>query len=389
VLPHVRFGSCVAGARFDQSTGLWHIRTADGGTLRARYFVCSTGPLSQARWPDIPGLASFEGPRLHSARWDAAVPLAGRRVAVIGTGSTAAQLVPPIAAAAAQLQVYQRTANWVLPRIDRPYNMLDRLLAHLPPYSAAVRSFWLQALELGRRGFNDGTFMRRGMLKTAAAHLRRGVPDAALRERLRPPYPLGCKRLVYSNDYYPALAQPNVELVTEGIERITPRGIVTTDGQEREVDVLVCATGFDVEHSLAAVPIIGRGGRLLSEAWSEGPQAQLGLTVAGFPNLFFMLGPNTATGHTSTLLYIEPGVRWAVGAMQEVRRRRQRWLDLKPEPMHNFNARLQSRLGHAVWSHCRSWYRAANGRNIAIWPGTTREYVNAVRAQSFGDFEFG
>jgi len=386
--PHLRLGRWVTHAMFDEVSGRWQIHTDDGARTSARFFVCSTGPLSQPRWPDIPGLHTFAGQRLHSARWDAQVPLQGRRVAVIGTGSTASQLVPPIAEAAAHLSVFQRTANWVLPRIDRPYGALDRALATLPPYNAAVRAFWYRLLEWGRHGFDEGGLARRGMLKAAQAHLRRGVPGEALRAQLRPNHALGCKRLIYSNDFYPALARPNVSLVTEAIDAITPQGLRTADGREHAADVLVCATGFDVQHSLA-VPIAGRGGQRLADAWAGGPQARLGLTVAGFPNLFLMLGPNTATGHTSTLLYIEPGVAWALRAMAEVRQRGQRWLDVRPAVMQAYNDALQARLEGSVWSTCRSWYRADNGRNIAIFPGFTREYVNAVKRQSFDDFEFG
>jgi cation diffusion facilitator CzcD-associated flavoprotein CzcO len=386
--PHLRLGCRVMQAAFDETSGRWHVDTDDGTRYSARFFVCSTGPLSQPRWPDIAGLDSFAGQRLHSARWDAGVVLQGRRVGVIGTGSTASQLVPPIAQAAAHLSVFQRTANWVLPRMDRRYGVVDRLLATLPPYAAAVRSLWYTLLEWGRRGFDDGTLARRGMLKTAAAHLHRHIADEGLRAKLRPPYPLGCKRLIYSNDFYPALAQPNVALVTAAISHVTPGGIVTADGQEHALDVLVCATGFDVQHSLA-VPITGRGGRRLADAWADGPQARLGLTVAGFPNLFLMLGPNTATGHTSTLLYIEPGVAWALRAMAEVQHRGRRWLDVRPAVLQAYNDGLQSRLAGSVWSSCRSWYRADNGRNIAIFPGFTSEYVNAVKSQSFDDFEFG
>lgn len=388
LLPHIRLGCTVAAASFDEPRGRWLVETAAGERYDAGVFVCSTGPLSQARWPDIPGLSDFEGTLLHAARWDPAVPLDGARVGVIGTGSTASQLVPPLAARAARLHVFQRTAHWVLPRIDRPYTALDRALARLPPYNRLVRAFWYQVLEWGRRGFDEGTLARRGMQRAAAAHLRRGVADATLRGRLQPPYPLGCKRIVYSNDYYPALARPNVELVTDGIERITPHGIVTADGRERLLDVLVCATGFDVEHSLQ-VPISGRGGLTLAAAWAEGPRARLGLTVPGFPNLFLMLGPNTATGHTSTLLYIEPAVQWVMQALAELRRRGARWLDLKPSVLQAFDDEMQRRLAHAVWSGCRSWYLAGNGRNIAIWPGFTGEYARRVRTQDFADFEFG
>jgi cation diffusion facilitator CzcD-associated flavoprotein CzcO len=386
--PHLRLGQAVSAARFDDEAGRWIVDTSTGERYAARHFVCSTGPLSRLRWPAIEGLDRFAGPRLHSARWDDAVPLTGARVGVIGTGSTASQLVPPLAQQAARLHLFQRTANWVLPRIDRPYNAVDRALGRLPPYAAAVRAGWNAALELGRRGFDEGTFMRRILLRQAEAHLRRGIRDEALRAKLRPPYPLGCKRIIYSNDYYPALARPHVEVVTEGIAHISKHGIVTADGHERELDVLVCATGFDVEHAIT-VPITGRGGVTLHEAWRDGPQAVLGLTVAGFPNFYLMLGPNTATGHTSTLLYIEPGVQWVLSAMDELERRGSRFIDVKPAVMQSFNQGLQARLAGSVWSQCRSWYRAQSGRNIALWPGYTREYRRAVRAQPFANFDFG
>ena len=386
---HLRLGQTVQDATFNESTGRWRIVTAQGQVFDTRFFVCSTGPLSVPRWPSILGIDTFTGKKLHSAAWDASAPLQGRRVALIGTGSTAAQLLAPLVQRAAAVSVFQRTANWVLPRIDRPYGALDRTLAQLPPYTSAVRAFWLHLLEWGRRGFDEGTLARRGMLRTADIHLRRQVPDAALRQRLRPTYPLGCKRIIYANDYYPALQQPQVALVTDDIQHIVADGLVTVDGRHYPADVLVCATGFDVQHALSGVVITGRSGRTLTDAWANGPEAHLGLTVAGFPNLFLMLGPNTATGHTSTLLFIEPGVRWVLQAMQQVQQRGARFIDIKPAVMQAFNDALQARLQGSVWSQCRSWYRADSGRNIAIWPGFTREYVRAVAAQDWADFEFG
>jgi cation diffusion facilitator CzcD-associated flavoprotein CzcO len=386
--PHLRLGTALTAASFDEAHGLWRLSMDDGRKLTARYFVCSTGPLSVPRWPDIPGLESFAGPRLHSARWDAAVPLAGRRVGVIGTGSTAAQLVPQVARQAARLSVFQRTANWVLPRMDRRYSALDRALVRLPLYQRLVRWGWVGASEWLRRGFEEGTVARRMVLHDAAVHLRRQVKDEALRERLTPRHPLGCKRLIFSNTWLRTLAQPNVALVTAGIERITPQGVVTADGQAHALDVLVCATGFDVQHALA-VPVTGTGGRALQDAWADAPQAYFGTTVAGFPNCFLMLGPNTATGHTSTLLYIEPQVQFVLRAMQEVQRRGQRWLDVKAAVMADFNDELQQRLAPTVWMRCSSWYRAASGRNLAIWPGYTREFRRRMATIPWEGFNFG
>ena len=389
LLGHIRFATRITETRFNDDTGHWDFTTDRGDTLRSRFFVCSTGPLNQPRWPAIPGLEEFQGQRLHSARWDHGVPIAGQRVAVIGTGSTASQLIPPIAQQAQKLHVFQRTANWVLPRLDRPYNFIDRTLARLPLYPRLVRWTWVQLLELGRRGFDEGTLARKIMLQLARSHLRRSVPDPSLQARLQPPYPLGCKRIIYSNDFYPALTQANVELVTEPIERITSRGVITQDGKEREIDVLVCATGFETVQLLSSIKVSGAHGVELRDSWSNGPEAFQGITVAGFPNMFLMLGPNTATGHTSTLLYIEPEVRHAMACMQAVRSGGHRWIDIRPEVYRAHNDSLQARLKGSVWSLCRSWYRADNGRIVALFPGFTGEYVKSVSQPDFQNYRFG
>ena len=382
----LRLGTRLSEARFDEAQGLWHFRTGDGGTLSSRFFVCSTGPLSQPSWPQIEGLDEFRGLKLHSARWNADVSLQGLRVGVIGTGSTGVQLVPPIAAQAAQLHVFQRTANWVLPRLERKYRWFDRALLKLPGYAAAVRWCWANFLELVRRGFDEGSVMRRFMLWLAAHHRRQQVAEPLLREKLVPDYPLGCKRIIFASNYYPALAQANVELVTAPIVRITASGIRLGDGSERALDALVCATGFETVHLLQSLAILGREGRRLSDAWSQGPEAFHGISVAGFPNLFLMLGPNTATGHTSTLFYIEPAVQHAIACMQAVRSGGYRCIEVRAEVMRAHNDDLQQRLGHSVWSQCRSWYRMDGGKVVAIFPGFTREYVRAVRAPRMQDY---
>ncbi len=387
VRAHMRLGHRLTSAVFDEPAGRWRIHTAAGAELDARFFVCSTGPLSQARWPDIPGLADFQGDKLHSARWDKNVVLSGQRVAVIGTGSTASQLVPAIAEAAAQLHVFQRTANWILPRMDRRYHVLDRWLSRLPPYVAAVRAIWYRLLELGRRGFDEGTVQRRGMRKMARRLREAQVADAGMRAELTPSHPLGCKRIIYSNDFYATLSRANVELVTTGISHFTAHGITDVQGRERAIDVVVCATGFDTTHLLSSLTVQGVGGRTLAEAWADGPQAYRGVTVAGFPNLFLLLGPNTGTGHTSTLLYIEPQVDFIIRAMQKVQEAKAQTIAVRDEVQVQHNAELQIRLAGSVWSHCRSWYRVDGGKITALWPGFTKEYVQGLKAPDWRDYE--
>ncbi|MCF8205316.1 MAG: NAD(P)/FAD-dependent oxidoreductase [Methylotenera sp.] len=385
--PHLRLGHAIVEAAFEAVAGRWRLTLNDGSIVRARFFVCSTGPLSQPRWPDIPGLHDFGGRLLHTARWPAGADLSGLRIGVIGTGSTASQLVPALAQKAAHLALFQRTPNWVLPRVDRHYGRLDRWLMHLPGYARLARGAWVQVLEMGRRGFDEGSLARRLMVRAATAHLRRQVPDPQLRERLTPRYPLGCKRIIYSNDYFPALAQPQCALVTAPIREITPDGVVTADGRAHALDALVCATGFDTTRPLAQLRITGLDGRTLEDAWRGGQRAYLGLTVPGFPNFFLMLGPNTGTGHTSTLLFIEPQVQHALACMQRVRREGRRWISVRADVAAAQAEALQQRLAGSVWSQCSSWYRDPSGRIFAIWPGFTREYVRAVRRPDESAYE--
>lgn len=385
----MRLGRAITEARFDAEAGRWQLLLDDGATLSARFFVCSTGPLSRPRWPDIAGLADFRGRLLHTARWPADADLAGQRIGVIGTGSTASQLVPALAPAARQLTLFQRTPNWIMPRMDRRYRAFDRWLMRLPGYASLARRAWVQVLEMGRRGFDEGTLARRLMIAAATGHLRRQVADPELRARLTPAYPLGCKRIIYSNDYFQALTLPQSELVTEPIRAITAAGVVTGDGREHELDALVCATGFDTAKPLGGLRITGLHGQTLQDAWQGGQSAYFGISVPGFPNLFLTLGPNTGTGHTSTLLFIEPQVRHALACMQRVRNAQKRWIAVRADVSAAQDAALQRRLAGSVWSHCSSWYRDESGRIFAIWPGFTSEYVKAVVKPDAAAYELG
>ena len=385
----MRLGVAITEACFDAGSGRWQLSLDSGETLSTRFFVCSTGQLNLARWPGIPGLGDFRGQLLHSARWPEGADLAGQRVGVIGTGSTGAQLVPALAPRVAGLKVFQRTANWVLPRVDRRYGRLDRWMMGLPGYGRLAHKAWSRVMDQGRSGFDEGTLARRAVVAAAAWHLRRQVADPALRAALAPGYPLGCKRLIYSSDYYPALCRPNAELVTAGIERITPSGLSTTDGREHVLDALVCATGYDTTHPLRGLRVAGQGHRLLSEAWSDGPHAYLGIMVPGFPNFFLMLGPNTLTGHNSALLSLEPQVAHAIACMQRVRREGRRWIGVKASVAAAQDAVQQQRLAASVWNRCSSWYRTEGGRIVAIWPGYARDYERAVRRIDEDAYELG
>ena len=386
LLPHLRLGLTLVDARWDVDSAEWVLRTGCGETLRCRWFVCSTGPLSPPRWPAIPGLEDFAGPRLHSARWDPELPIEGCRVGVIGTASSAAQLIPPLAQRAARLVVFQRSANWVLPRLDRRYRGIDRWLARQPAYAALARRGWLGVLEQVRKGFDAGHPIRHLLLALAHGLRHAQVRDPHLRAALAPTYPLGCKRLIFSNHLYPALTRPNVQLETTAIAAVEPAGLRLADGRGIGLDVLVCATGFETERPLAALSITGRDGRTLQEAWAEGPEAYHGLSLAGFPNLFLLLGPNTATGHTSTLPFIEAGVEHILACMARTETAAARAIEVEAHAMAAYNAALQARLEASVWSQCHSWYRAANGRIVALFPGPTAEYLAAVRVPRESDY---
>lgn len=387
---HMRFDTELAAAHFDEARGCWHLRTAHGDPLEADVLVCSTGPLSQPRWPDVPGLDSFGGKLLHTARWDHTFDAHGKTVAVIGTAASAVQLIPEIAPQVRQLHVFQRTPNWIVPRPDRAYRPWEKVLSRIPPFGRLRRwcHYWLH--ERNRLGFNQGTKMARLVEGFAQHHLRKQIADPALAAKLMPDYPFGCKRVLLTNDYYPTLTRPNVELVTDPMARIERDAIVTRDGRTRSVDVIVCATGFDTLHLLGSVDVRGLGGTALADVWRDAPHAYHGVTVAGFPNLFLLLGPNTGTGHTSTLLYIEPQVDYILRALRELRHRRRTWLAVQPEIMDAHNRALQARLSKTVWAgSCSSWYKNAGGRIAAIFPGYSFEYRRTMRNLRFEGYDFG
>jgi cation diffusion facilitator CzcD-associated flavoprotein CzcO len=376
IRPHLRLGTRVTSAVFDECRGLWTLETS-GGTVQARVVVSATGGLSRPSYPDIPGLASFSGKMFHSARWDAGFPLAGKTVAVVGTGASAIQIVPAIASDVGRLLVFQRTPPWILPKMDFPISPEQReRFRRFPALQRLARTGQYLQHELFALGFVVEPRILERASALALRHLKRSVPDRALRKRLTPSYTMGCKRVLLSNDYYAALQRENVALVTEGIQEACPSGILTRDGVEHAADAIVLATGFQAAEAVAPFPVRGRGGRDLDEAWRDGAEAYLGTAISGFPNHFMIVGPNTGLGHSSMIFMIESQIAYILDAIQTMRRDGLRFVDVHADAQALYNRRLTERLARTVWNTggCSSWYRTSNGKNTTLWPGFTFEF---------------
>ena len=376
VRDRIRFEHRVEEACWDERAGRWVLDTSQG-RFTADALVAATGPLAEAAEPALAGLERFQGPRFHSSAWEDGRPLDGLRVAVVGTGASAVQIVPLIQPRVARLHVFQRTPAWVLPHPDRPIPASRRRRYRRFPLLQRLdraRIYWL--LELLVLGFCKSPSLMGVVRRLAERHLERQVRDSSLRERLRPAFAPGCKRLLLSNDYYPALTQPNVELVAAPIREVRERSIVTADGVERPIDALILATGFRVTDNPVFGRIRGRGGISLAEAWADGMAAYKGTAVPGFPNFFILAGPNTGIGHTSLLFMIEAQYRYVVAALQAMERRGLRSLEVRPEAVRRFDAGLQRRLRRSVWvlGGCSSWYQDARGRVPTMWPDFTWKF---------------
>jgi cation diffusion facilitator CzcD-associated flavoprotein CzcO len=378
---HLRFGSGVAAAEFDESRSVWELTLDDGGTLQASAVVSAVGQLGRPALPGIPGHADFGGPAWHSARWNHDVDLAGRRVAVVGTGASAIQFVPEVAKAAAHVDVYQRSAPYVLPKNDGPYRgakqvMFDRV----PLVRKADRLRIFLYGELLTSGFVLSPRMLAGPMALWRHMLLTQIADPRLRAKCIPDYVMGCKRVLFSNDWYPALTRPNVELVTDPIERIAPGAVLTAKGASRPADVIIYGTGFETLSFLAPMSVTGRDGRTLREAWHDGAQAYLGISVSGFPNFFMLYGPNTNLGGNSIIYMLEGQIGYVLGAIQALGTEGIGWLDVRPEVQREFNAWVQKASRTSVWeSGCHNWYTTATGRNTNNWPGHTFRYRHRVR----------
>jgi cation diffusion facilitator CzcD-associated flavoprotein CzcO len=385
--PHLRFGSGVAAAAFDERRAVWDLTLEDGGTLQAAAIVSAVGQLGQPALPDIAGRDDFAGSSWHSARWDHGVDLTGRRVAVVGTGASAIQFVPEVAKTAAQVDVYQRSAPYVLPKSDRPYRHADHVLFdRLPVVRKADRLRIFLYGELLTSGFVISPRLLAAPMQQWRRQLR-VITDPQLRDKCIPDYVMGCKRVLFSNDWYPTLARPDVALVTDPIDRIVSRGVVTADGTTRPADVIIYGTGFKTLDFLVPMSVTGLGGRRLHEAWRDGAEAYLGITVSGFPNFFMLYGPNTNLGGNSIIYMLEGQIAYVRGALQALDEEGLDWLDVRPEVQKAFNAWVDAASHASVWeTGCHSWYTTASGRNTHNWPAQTFLYRHHVRRFDLGRY---
>ncbi|MBB1057686.1 NAD(P)/FAD-dependent oxidoreductase [Dietzia sp. B19] len=377
----IRFGVEVTAARFEETRGRWAVSTT-AGEYDARVLVLGVGALCEPRLPEIDGIDDFAGPVFHTARWDHSVPLAGRRVAVIGTGASAVQVVPSIAPTVEHLDVYQRTAPWVLPRIDREYPGFERALyRRVPGLQRAVRALQYTSREFQVVGLTRTRAALAPIKAIGRAHLALSVRDPGLRRKLTPNFEIGCKRILLSNTWYRALTRRNVDVVTTPISRVTEGGIVTSDGAEHPADVLVVATGFHVTDSPFFERVRDAAGRTLADKWaSEGMEAYKGTTVAGYPNLFVLMGPATGLGHSSMIYMIESQLNYLVDAIRSMRDRGLQTVEVREAVQNAYNRELRENTGETVWvTGCKSWYLDAKGNAPAVWPDFTFCYRNQTR----------
>lgn len=388
--PHIRFNSEVKRMTWDGQLLRWDIETSSG-RLSADVVVSATGPLSDPKIPDIPGLDSFPGKVFHSARWDHDHDLRGKRVAMVGTGASAIQIVPAIQPVAQQITLFQRTPPWVMPRVDRAISGAERALHRALPFTTQARRGLLWGLrELQVQAFTKHPNELGLVEKLAKQNMARAIKDPALRAKLTPDYRIGCKRILLSSEYYPALAEPNVDLVASGLAEVRGSTLVAADGSEAEADAIVFGTGFHVTDMPIADRVVGADGRTLAEAWKGGMEALRGASAAGFPNWMTIIGPNTGLGNSSMILMIESQLNYMADFVRQLDTLGGRAaLDARPSAVQAWNHRVQERMKRTVWNTggCTSWYLDANGRNTTIWPGTTTEFRRATRRVDLAEYE--
>ncbi|MFG2650921.1 flavin-containing monooxygenase [Streptomyces sp. NPDC048436] len=393
--PHIRLNTEVKLMSWDADQLRWEIETSEGA-LTADVVVSATGPLSDPKLPDIPGLDTFEGKVFHSARWDHDYDLRGKRVAMIGTGASAIQIVPAIQREVGKLTLFQRTPPWVMPRMDRAISKAERWLHRQLPFTTQARRGILWGIrELQVQAFTKRPNELGAVEQLAKRNIARAIKDPELRAKLTPSYRIGCKRILLSNTYYPALAQPNVDVVASGLSEVRGNTVVAADGTETEVDAIIFGTGFHVTDMPIADRVVGADGGTLMESWKDGMKSLRGATAAGFPNFMTVIGPNTGLGNSSMILMIESQLNYLADYMRQLtllappERGDRAALAVRTNAVHAWNDKVQERMKRTVWNTggCNSWYLDENGVNTTIWPGTTSEFRSATRRVDLAEYE--
>jgi cation diffusion facilitator CzcD-associated flavoprotein CzcO len=386
--PHIRFDSEVATAHFDADAGVWNLRTTSGEEHTAEILVSCVGQLNRPHVPEIPGLEGFAGPCFHSARWDHDVDLRGKKVAVIGNAASAIQFIPRVAEQAAELRIFQRSANWMIPKFDREFTDAEKRRFTRHPWLARLYRWWLWfSFELRWPVFRRNRFLGSRIERMALSDMQEHVTDPELRKALVPDYPIGGKRILISDDYYAALARPDVKVVTTGVDRVDEHGVFDRDGTHHAADVLILATGFESTSFLVPMKIAGLDSRSLEAEWKDGARAYLGITVAGFPNFFMMYGPNTNLGHNSILFMLECQTRYILDCIRAIENRDLAWISPRQDVMDAYNEDIQRELERTVWAQTgKSWYKTEDGKITNNWSGTTTRYWWKTRKADLGAY---
>lgn len=373
----ISFNTCVTGIYFDERRGLWEVHTLNKEVFLARTVISGNGGLSRPSIPELPGLKNFKGKVFHSARWDHSYDIKGKEVAVIGTGASAIQIVPAIAPDVKKLNLFQRTPPWIISKADREISDRERLLYSMLPITQQLyRDYIYWILEIRVLGLVLNPDLMKAFEQAAREYLKKSIKDPILREKLTPNYLFGCKRILLSNTYYPALERDNVDVITNGIEEIRNHSIITKDKKEIFVDAIIAATGFQGAEAVAPFEVIGLDSQNLNHKWkSNGAEAYLGTTVSGFPNLFLMTGPNTGLGHSSMIYMIESQSQYITQCIRNLKENKLKYMDVKKDVEESYNQELQDRLKKSVWADsCNSWYVTKSGKNTTLWPGFTLEF---------------
>ena len=388
---HVRFGQELTGARWDVDGGRWQVATSDGNTYAGQFLVCGVGALHIPQIPQLQGIERFRGKTFHSAQWDHDYDLRGKRVAVVGTGASAIQFVPEIAKDVDSLHLFQRTPPWIMPKPDHDMpGWAVKLFNRVPGAQRLYRNALYWMLEVRAIGFNGHPGVMKLAQKLARWNIDKTIKDRSLRAKLTPDYTMGCKRVLISNDYYPSLKRDNVEVVTDGVAEVKEHSIVDAAGVEREVDAIIFGTGFHVTDAFDDLDVIGEHGQNLSKEWAtDGMRTHMGINVSGYPNLFFLLGPNIGLGHNSVVFMIESQIRYVADAIRRVDSSGAQAIDVRPDSQARFNSDIQRKLNKGIWTQggCTSWYLDAQGINRTVWPGFTWRYWMRTRKVDTSEFE--